>query len=462
MRWTLIVLVIIAGAILAALASAVYPMPLTAAPERALAPPASIEAPAAYLAIPFVLPVEQIKSTVRESLSEKLFAETVKVPGRDLQVTVERDGPLVLWLRKARLHMELPLEFEIEGDLETDGEITLITDARFDVAPDWNPALDVKTTFRWDWQPRVGFWPFRIRIGDRLEPYIQKALNQESAKIEQTARERFKLRQLAEAGWKQLQTPIALKSPRPAEPPQWLLLRPHAAWLEPVTSDATDIRINFWIGAQPLMLEGEQAPPGGSLPLPELQKGKPPANRLVLDHRLVLSYADAAERVLGQIAGQAIRLPAGSVLIEKLEMYPAGERLALSLTVRSRRDDAWWSDRAKLHLTGDLAYDPAQNALRLADLQLAPTRFNPLGWHTRWAEQPVLAETLAAAAHWPMEKEVADRRAWLDTELARVDAPGFDLWGGLVGTQPTRAQLFEHGIGLGLRSYGEMAVMFSP
>lgn len=462
MRWIPVVLAVIAATALAAFASVIYPTPLTAAPERLFAPPPAIEAPAAYLAIPFVLPVEQIKATVRESLSEKLFAETVKVPGRNLQITVERDGPLVLWLRKARLHMELPLEFEIEGDLETDGEITLITDARFDVAPDWNPALDVKNTFRWDWQPRVGFWPFRIRIGDRLEPYIQKALNQESAKIEETARERFKLRQLAEAGWKQLQAPIALNSPRPAEPPQWLLLQPNAAWIEPITSDATDIRINFWIGAQPLMLDAEQAPPPGTLPLPELQKGKPPANRLVLDHRLVLSYAEAAAQVLGQVAGQTIHLPAGSVLIENLELYPAGERLALALSVRSQRDGAWWVDHAKLHLTGELLYDPAQNVLRLADLRLTPTRFNPLAWHTRWAEQPGLAETLAAAAHWPMEKEVTARRAWLDTELARVNAPGFDLWGTLAGTQPTRAQLFEHGIGVGLRSYGEMAVMFSP
>ena len=458
MRWILLAASLLGfGLVLGgASLSLVYPVALNQPPARSLAPPVAFDAAPAYLAMPFVIPVDEVMGTVREALSEQLFAERVRVPGRNIEVEVERDGDLVLWLRRGRLHMELPIEFDIEGDLDTSGSLTLITDARFDISPDWHPALNVKSGFEWGWQPRVGFWPFRIRIGDRLQPYIQKALDKESEKLEQAARERFKLRQLAETGWRQLQMPIALRGATP----QWLLLRPHAAWLEPITNDASDIRINLWLGAQPQVLESEQPPAAGALPLPVLQRGKPPANRLVLDHRLALSYADAAAAMQAGLG--EFNLPEGQAAVERLELYPAGERLAFALTLRGRRAGAWWQDRARLFGTGELVYDPAQEALRLTGLQLAPTRFNPFGWRTRWIERSLPMQPLAQAARWPMAEAIAARQQWLDGELARVDASGFDLWGGLSGTQPTRAQLLESGISFGLRSYGEMAVMFNP
>lgn len=438
----------------------VVPTPsLTEAPARAVTPLPPLEHPLAYLSIPIVIPVDTVKRQVREALSEELFKSRINLPGRNLKITVERNGPLILWLREARLHMELPLEFEIEGDLDTDGEITLITDARFNVTKDWMPELDVENTYRWDWQPRVGVWPIRIRIGDRLAPYIRKALDAEEAKMEQAARERFKLREMAQAGWNQLQTPLSLGD----EGKEWLVLSPESAWLEPVTSDDTDIFINMWIGAQPRVVVGEKpAELAEKATLPELRKGQPPARNMVLDHSLRMSYADAAKMIGAELMRRPLRIDGGTFAIESLELYPAGNRLVLNMDIRAQRDDAWWPAKGMIQLLATPVYDATRGQLRLVEVEWAPAIHNPLTWRAGWVRQPALAERLSTAMAWPMDERVAATYERINTQLSQVEGKNYEFFGGLTHTVPTRPVLTENELVLELRSVGEAAIMVRP
>lgn len=432
---------------------------LTEPPPRFVTPLAPLEHPHAYLAIPIVIPVDTVKRHVREALSEELFKSQIKVPGRKLKITVERNGPLVLWLRKARLHMELPLEFEIEGDLDTDGEITLISDARFNVTSDWMPELDVENTFRWDWQPRVGFWPIRIRIGDRLAPYIRKALDAEEEKMEQAARERFKLRAMAQAGWEQLQTPLSLG----AEGNEWLVLKPESAWLEPVTSDDVDIFVNMWIGAQPRVITGAKPPePADKIALPELQKGDPPGRNMVLDHALRLTYAEAASEVGAKLLGRPLPIDGGTFEIETLEFYPSGAKLVLDMEIRARRDGVRWPAKGTMQLLATPVYDVARGQLRLTEVEWAPIHNNPLTWRSAWVRQPQVAARLMETVIWPMDERVAATYQRISTQLAQVAGKNYELFGGLSHTIPTRPVLTDETLTLELRSIGEAAIMVRP
>lgn len=432
---------------------------LTVAPERQVEPVIALEHPLAYLAIPIVVPIEDVKEQVRKAISGQLLGSEIKVPDREVKITVERNGPLVLWVKKAKLHMELPLEFEIEGDFETNGEITLVTDAVFDVAKDWTPALDVKNTYRWDWQPRVGVWPFRFRIGDRLGPYIQKALNTQAEKMQAEARSKFKLREMAQAGWNQLQTPLALGVAGDA----WLVLKPEVAWAEPITSDDDDISINFWIGALPVVEYGPRpTAPAALTPLPDLRRGQPPNKTLVLDHALQLPYDEAAATLQSQLQSQPLNLPEGIVQIEQVEMYPAGEQLALRLTLRAQQPQQWPGLRAVAHLLATPVYDPALRQIRLVHAAWAPQAESLLPTRGRWLTQSPLLEQIVAAALWPMPEPVAAAASELNSQLAQVSGKSFELLGGLVHTQPTRAVVAENALALELRSIGEASIIVRP
>lgn len=412
----------------------------------------------AYLSIPYIIPVAKVEQSVRDAISGELFAAQIKVPGRKLSIDVQRNGPLVLWVKNAKLRMELPIAFETQGDLEVEGELTIATNARFDIDPNWQPNLHVKTTFWWNDEPSVGFWPFLFDIGEDLQPFIQAALDAQSTKLMEKARSAYKLREMAQVGWRQLQVPLPLGNDKN----RWLLMRPQQAWVEPVSSDDDYIYVNFWIGATPVVVAGDKPAAQQLVPLPDLHKGEPPAKKLVLDYPVSLGYAQASAMLTQALQAKRLQFEQGWLSVRHLRLYPAGREVALELEYRAQKHGQWFPAHGRVTLLGKLQYDPSTQQMSLTDVHLAQPQPQWWQWRQQWVLQAPLAERIAKLLSWPMQDKVVAAAGQMNAQLAGVVGKNFQLWGGITTTVPTRPRLTEQGMSLSLRSVGDMSLMITP
>jgi hypothetical protein len=458
------------GVLLLALVAAAYwllpayvlpPMDISRKPARHAEPMAATAPVTSYVFIPLALSVDNIKRLVREQLSGKLLTRNLKVPGRKLQVSIERNGTLALWVRDAELHMVLPIKFRSQGDLDAKGELTIFTRASFDVSPDWLPQVDARSTFRWDWQPRVGVWPFRFRIGSVLAPHIQAALDKGADDFSAQAAGLYNLRSIADAGWKRLQGPHLLD----ASSQTWLNMQPRELYLEPISSDGHEVRLNVWMGGELGLSQGAQPAAGEALPLPSLRRGAPPMKGVTLSAPVTVAYARMLASLRDALVGKQLPASAGAKLaLTDVELYSADPDVVLGLGFEGRNPGHPLPVRGRVYLTGTPAYDAATQTLSLRALRVTEPRLNPLTRQARWVLQDAAAwaPEIERRMSWDVAPLLSEQRQQLDAHLNQTVDRRFDLWGKVADVAVTgvRAQL--QGILLQTQVRGELELLFVP
>lgn len=413
-----------------------------------------------YVSIPLALSVDKIKRLVREQLSGKLLADNISVPGRDLKVSVQRNGQMALWIRDADMHMVLPLRFRTEGDLSTKGELTIFTRASFNVSEDWEPVVDARSTFRWDWQPRVGVWPFRFRIGKILAPHVQLALDKGSEDFRTQAASLYNLRAIAEGGWERLHGPHLLNPEKQA----WFVVQPRELYLEPITSDGTEVRLNVWMGGE-LGMTGEKPQDSPApAPLPKLRHGAPPAKTIVLAAPLTIYYEHMLGSLREALLNQTLPSSAGELTLVDLELYGAGRDVVLGLQFRGQRHGALLPSRGWVYLTGQPGYDPATRTLSIRQLQLTESGNNPLAHGSRWVleQAPSWVADLQQRMSWDASLMLDEHRKQLGADFNRTVHGRFDLWGDIAELRVTGAVPHTQGVMLQAQATGKLELLFVP
>ncbi len=423
--------------------------------EIALAAPVT-----SYISIPLALSVENIKRLVREQLSGKILASNLKVPGRDIQVKIERNGRQALWIKDAEMHMVMPIKFRTSGDLSTKGELTLFTLASFDVTEEWQAAVDVRSTMRWDWQPRVGVWPFRFRIGKLLSPHIQAALDKGSEEFRMQAGELYNLKSIADAGWERLRGPHLLDS----EQQTWLALHPRELYLEPISSDASEVRLNLWLGGELGIAQGKSPPSVPSSPLPKLRRDEPPTKNVVVAAPVTVPYARMLASLREVLVGQSLPSALGTLTLENLELYSAGNDVVLGIQFSGQQAGKLLPSRGFVYLTGQPHYDPAMHTLSIRDLALTEASTNPLAHGARW----VLADAgrwggeIARRMSWDVEPLIKEHQAQVSSHLNRTIDQRFDLWGDIKEVLVTGVIPQADGLQMQAQARGSLELLFVP
>ncbi|HXG27589.1 MAG TPA: DUF4403 family protein [Nevskiales bacterium] len=458
------------GVLLLVLAAAAYwllpayvlpPMDISRRPAGQAEPVATTAPVTSYVFIPLALSVDNIKRLVRERLSGKLLTSNLKVPGRQLQVSIERNGTLALWVRDAELHMVLPIRFRTRGDLDAKGELTIFTRASFDVSPEWQPQVDARSTFRWDWQPRVGVWPFRFRIGSLLAPHIQAALDKGADDFSAQAAGLYNLRSIADAGWQRLHGAHLLD----AASQTWLNIQPRELYLEPITSDGQEVRLNVWMGGELGLSQGAEPAPGEALPLPSLRRGAPPSKGITLSAPVTVAYERMRASLRDALLGKALPASNGaSLVLTEIDLYGADPDAVVALGFEGRRPGSALPVRGRVYLTGKPAYDAASQTLSLRALRVTEPRLNPLTRHARWVveEAATWAAEIERRTSWDVAPLLGEQRQRLDTLLNRTVDRRFDLWGKVTDVAVTGARAQLQGILLQTQVRGDLELLFVP
>ncbi|MGH8560582.1 MAG: DUF4403 family protein, partial [Nevskiales bacterium] len=358
------------------------------------------------------------------------------------------------------LHLVLPIRFRTSGDFKTKGELTLFTRASFNVSEDWQPLVDARTTFRWDWQPRVGFWPFRFRIGDILAPYIQMAIDKGAEDFRTQAAGLYNLREMAEAGWKRLHGPHPLN----AETQTWLALQPRELYLEPITSDESEVRLNLWMGGELGIAQGAQPPASEVMPLPKLRHGAPPSKSMVLAAPVTVGYERMLASLREALVGKTLPSSSGNLTLTDLELYSAGVDVVLGIRFKGHGTASLLPTRGQVYLTGQPHYDETARTLSIRNLRMTEPGHNPFAHGARWVLQqaPAWSAELERRMNWDTGPLLDQHRQRMDGHLNATVNSRFDLWGKVADIVVTGARPQEKGVVLLSQVRGELELLFVP
>lgn len=436
------------------------PLDISQRPVESADESAPVAPVTSYVSIPLALSVDRIQQLVREQLSGRLLADKINVPGRDLKVSIQRNGTLAIWVRDADLHMVLPLKFRTEGDLSTKGELTIFTRASFNVSRDWEPMVDARSTFRWDWQPRVGVWPFRFRIGDVLAPYIQMALDKGAEEFRSQTAGLYNLRTIAEGGWNRLHGPHVLDS----VDKKWLVMTPRELYMEPITSDGSEVRLNVWMGGELGIVSGRPPAESTVTPLPRLRRGPPPARGISLSAPLLISYERMLTSLQAAMIGKTLPSSAGTLVLTGLELYSSGESIAVGISFKGQEEGSALPTRGRVYLVGQPEYDAETRTLSISNLKITEPTNDFLARGAQWVLQhaPSWVAELAPRLSWDAGPLLDEHRGRLGHLLNLTVNNRFDLWGDLAELQVSGARPHEEGVMLFALVKGNLELLFVP
>ncbi|MET0674573.1 MAG: DUF4403 family protein, partial [Bradyrhizobium sp.] len=186
-------------------------------------------------------------------------------------------------------------------------------------------------------------------------------------------------------------------------PPLWLELRPIRAIAAQPRIDAANLVLTLGIEAESRITTTETKP---SCPFPPVIAIVPATpGRVAIGVPIDLPFTEINKIVAAQFAGKTFPEDgsgAVDVTVKSASVAASGDRLLISLLVNAKEKKSYFGlgGEAEVHIWGRPVLDPAQQILRLADIELAvesEAAFGLLGAAAR-AAVPHLQKTLAERA----------------------------------------------------------------
>jgi hypothetical protein len=258
----------------------------------------------------------------------------------------------------------------------------------------------------------------RVNVPAQMKPAIDSAVNDQLAAVQARIRNDPALETNARAQWAKLCRSIQLHGA--SLPPLWLEMRPTKAIAAQPRIDASAVTLTLGLEAE-TRITSEQTQP--QCPFPATLVIQPPAPGLVsIGVPIDIPFTDLSKLLETQFAGKTFPEDgSGSVdvTVKRANIAASGDRLLISLLVNAKEKKSFlgFGGEANVHIWGRPALDPAQQILRLTDIELAvesEAAFGLLGTAAR-AAMPYLQKALA-------EKAVVDLKPFASNAQKRIAA----------------------------------------
>jgi hypothetical protein len=264
-------------------------------------------------------------------------------------------------------------------------------------------------------------------IDDYVRPRIEKAL----AKLEGRVDDLFRLKKRAGEVWSALQKPRAVALPG-AKDPAWVVVEPSAVALGRPTLDGSDVRIDLAVQGRVQVVGGKQ-PAAGKRALPGLERELSPAGLHVLAE-LRVPYAALSKPLVEALEGHELgkhgRVSIASAKLVAKKDGGDSRRVTLEIELDG-------AAKARLELSGKLAYDAASNQLSIEGLDVDQKK----GGELDDSDLEALRKRVASNARWNLAKEAkpleqaiaaalserAKGEVQLEGQLDRLDVRDFEL-----------------------------------
>ncbi|WP_375415089.1 DUF4403 family protein [uncultured Bradyrhizobium sp.] len=243
----------------------------------------------------------------------------------------------------------------------------------------------------------------RVNVPAQMKPVIDKAVNDQLAATQARIRNDPALETGARAQWSKLCRSIPLQGAASSLPPLWLELRPTNAVAAQPRIDANAVTLMLGLEAETRITSSQTQP---DCPFPATLTIVPPApGRVSIGVPIDMPFTALSKLLEAQFAGKTFPQDGSGpvdVIVKRAGIAASGDRLLISLLVdvKEKKSFFGFSGEANVHIWGRPALDPAQQILRLTDIELAlesGSAFGLLGGATR-AAAPYLQQALAEKA----------------------------------------------------------------
>ena len=245
----------------------------------------------------------------------------------------------------------------------------------------------------------------RVNVPAQVKPLMDKAVADQVAAVEARVRNDRSFEQNARAQWAKACRSIPLQGAGAGStlPPLWLELKPNRAIAMQPKVDASAVTVTLGIEAETRITPAETKP---NCPFPAKIDIIPPSpGGVSIGVPIDVPFTDINKIVEAQFSGRTFPEDGSgpvAVTVKRASVAASGDRLLISLLVNAKEKKSLFGfgGEATVHIWGKPLLDPAQQTLRLGNMQLAvesEAAFGLLGAAAR-AVMPRLQQALAEKA----------------------------------------------------------------
>ena len=245
----------------------------------------------------------------------------------------------------------------------------------------------------------------RVNVPAQVKPLIDKTVADQLNAVQARFRNDPAFEQNARTQWAKAcrSIPLQATGTGSSTPALWLELRPTAAIAMQPRIDATAMTLTMGVEAETRITPAQTKPecpfPSRIVVVPEVTRG------IHIGMPIDVPFADIDKIVEAQFAGRTFPEDGSgsvNVVVKRASIAASGDRLLISLLVNAKEKKSFFGfgGEATVHIWGRPVLDPAQQTMRLANIELAvesEAAFGLLGAAARTA-MPHLQKALAEKA----------------------------------------------------------------
>jgi Domain of unknown function (DUF4403) len=291
---------------------------------------------------------------------------------------------------------------QLNASAEIKGNITITSRPKLAAAWHFEPNLAAQVNLG---DTSLSVAGARVSVPAQVKPLIDKTVADQLEAAAGRIRADPVLEQNARAQWAKICRSIPLQGTGAISslPPLWLELRPTRAIAVQPRVDASAVTVTMGIEAETRITSAQTKP---DCPFPDKISVIPPTPGGVnIGVPIDMPFTEINKILEAQFAGKTFPEDGSgsvNVTVKHATVDASGDRLLISLLVNAKEKASWFGfgGEATVHILGRPVLDPAQQTLRLTDVELAvdsEAAFGLLGAAARQV-MPHLQQTLADKA----------------------------------------------------------------
>jgi hypothetical protein len=245
----------------------------------------------------------------------------------------------------------------------------------------------------------------RVNVPAQVKPMIDKTVGDQIAALQAKFRNDPVFEKNARTQWAKLcrSVPLQTRDTAASLPALWLEMKPTGAVAAQPRIDASTLTLTLGVEAETRITPTETKPecpfPGAIVIVP------PTPGRVSIGVPIDVPFTEINKIVEAQFAARTFPEDGSgsvAVIVKRASVVPSGDRLLISLLVNAKEKKSFFGfgGEATVHIWGRPVLDPAQQTLRLTNIELAvesEAAFGLLGAAAR-AAMPHLQKVLAEKA----------------------------------------------------------------
>ncbi len=310
-----------------------------------------------------------------------------------------------------------------ELNANADIRANVAVQARPQLSPNWrvDPNLAAQVSLA---DTNLNASGVRLNVSDQIRPLMDKMLDEQLGQLRERARNDPTLEQTARREWTKMCRSIPLPAAAPGLPLLYLEMKPVRAVAAQPRVDATNVNLMLGIEAQTIVTTSQTKP---DCPFPAALQIVPPPDKgkINVGVPIDMPFTEVNKIITAQLKGRTFPEDDNgpvAVTVKSATVEPSGDRLLISLLVNAKEKKSWLGlgADATVHVWGRPILDPAQQTLKLTDIELAvesEAAFGLLGAAARQA-MPFMQKALAERAAIDLKPFAAEAREKISAAMS--------------------------------------------